>query len=129
MTGQVVLNSAGNAAFVHRLKCWADNFDAIAEGRKRAEVRTEEDRNFQAGDMLELLRTDRDGKPTEPRCRIVIEVLHVERHAGPLEIRGSRVEDAGEIGGALTPLVVLSLHHRFPKYTETPAAPPPAAKK
>lgn len=115
-----VLNASGNVAFVHRLKCWAENFDAIAEGRKRAEIRTEVDRKFKPGDMLDLLRTDHDGKETEPRTRIVVEVLHVERHAGVLELRGANVEDGGS--AAPTPLAVLSLMHRFERHTDAAPA-------
>jgi len=80
-----VLNAAGNAAILHTLKCWAEHFDAILDGRKRADIRAEEDRKFVAGDMLELVRTDREGKPTVPWTTLRIEVLHVDRHAGPLE--------------------------------------------
>lgn len=110
-----VINSAGNAAYVHRLKCWAESFDAIADCRKRCEVRLEEDRKFVAGDMLELTRTDHQGKPTEPRVQIMIEVLHVDRHAGPLEIRGADVDEGG--GLRAKQLAVLSLNHRFEKHT------------
>jgi hypothetical protein len=112
-----VVNAAGNAAYVHELKCWAESFDEILFGRKRAEVRVEEDRKFRAGDMLRLTRTDHEGKPTEPRVQLVIEVLHVERHAGPLELRGARIEDGGGVGGALSHLAVLSLSHRFERHT------------
>lgn len=117
-----VLNAAGNVAFVHRLKCWAENFDAIAEGRKRAEIRTEVDRKFKPGDMLDLLRTDHEGKETEPRTRIVVEVLHVERHAGVLELRGASPDDGGGLKEP-TPLAVLSLMHRFEMHTAPAAAP------
>jgi hypothetical protein len=122
VNGQI-LNSSGNAAYVHRLKCWAESFDAILSGYKRAEVRAEEDRKFRAGDMLELTRTDRAGDPTEPRTRLVVEILHVERHAGPLELRGARVDDGGGIGSSTPPLAVLSLHTRAAKLTEAAAAP------
>ena len=123
MSAPVVLNSAGNVAFVHRLKCWAENFDAIVSGAKRAEVRVEEDRKFKAGDMLDLTRTDHEGRATEPNVRLVIEIQHVERHAGPLELRGTRVEEAGAVAGVA--IAVLSLAHRFEKHTyEKPKATP-----
>ncbi len=111
-----VLNSSGNVAFVHRLKCWWQNFDAIALGLKRAEVRVEEDRKFKAGDMLDLLRTDVDGNETSPRTRIVIEVLHVERFAGPLELCGATPDDGGGLKER-RPIAVLSLRHSFEKHT------------
>jgi hypothetical protein len=123
-----VLNSSGNAAYVHRLKCWADNFDAIVSGHKRAEVRVEEDRKFRAGDVLELHRTDREGKETQPPTRLLVEILHVERHAGPLELRGARVDDGGGVGASTPPIAVLSLHQRATKITLEPPAAPAAAK-
>lgn len=119
-----VLNSSGNIAYVHRLKCWVESFDAIASGAKRAEVRVEEDRKFKAGDMLDLTRTNHDGKATEPSVRLVIEVLHVDRHAGPLDLCAVKPDD----GGGLVerkPIVVLSLAHRFERHTyEPPKATP-----
>ncbi len=92
-----IINSRGVAAYVHRLKCSADNFDAIASGAKRAECRLEEDRKFKAGDVLDLTRTDERGKATEPLTRIVVEVTHVDRAAGVLELRGSHSDDGGGI--------------------------------
>lgn len=121
MTGQTILNSSGNVAYVHRLKCWADSFDEILACRKRAEVRVEEDRRFKAGDMLELVRTDHDGKWSEPRVSILVEVIHVERQAGLLELRGARPDDGGGVGASTPPIAVLSLHHRFEKRTDLPA--------
>ncbi len=118
MSAQPWLNKAGNAAYVHRLKCWEDSFDAILAGKKRAEVRTEEDRKFQPGDLLELTRTDRDGRTTEPRTRAIIEVTHVDRHAGPLELRGAKPDDGGGVGAATPPIAVLSLDTRATKITD-----------
>ena len=114
-----MLNSAGNVAFVHRLKCWAESFDAIVSGAKRAEVRVEDDRKFRPGDVLDLVRTDREGKMSEPRVRLVIEILHVERHAGPLDLRGAPPDDGGL--GLPKPIAVLSLAHRFERHTEADA--------
>jgi hypothetical protein len=117
------LNAAGNAAYVHKLKCWAENFDAILDGRKRCEVRAEEDRKFRAGELLELVRTDHAGKILEPMVILRVEITHVERHAGPLELRGARPDDGGGVGSSTPPLAVLSLMtNRMHKYTFPPAA-------
>lgn len=99
---------------IHRLKCWAENFDAIAAGRKTCEVRHEDDRTFRPGDTLELTRTDRKGVPTSPLTRVVIQVSHVDRSAGDLEL-------LGRIGGgrADASLAVLSL--RGPMTVHAPA--------
>lgn len=43
----------------HRLKTWPTYFDAVARGEKLFEVRRN-DRFFQAGDYVELLRMERD---------------------------------------------------------------------
>lgn len=102
--------------FVHRLKCWSESFDAILEGKKRAEVRAEEDRKFKAGDMLELTRTDRDGNVIEPRVRLIIDVTHVERHCGPLELVGVRLGETGS--SATAALAILSLANRGAKLTD-----------
>ncbi|HZC30176.1 MAG TPA: DUF3850 domain-containing protein [Gaiellaceae bacterium] len=125
MTGQTMLNRAGNVAYVHRLKCWADNFDAIARYDKRAEVRTEEDRKFKAGDLIELTRTDVAGVPTEPRVRLIVEILHVDRMCGPLEICASPPDDGGGLVKRAA-VAVLSLDNRATKITDAPAT--PAAK-
>lgn len=119
--GPHVLNAAGNAAVVHTLKCWFEHFDAILDGKKRADVRAEDDRKFVAGDMLELVRTDREGKPTLPWTTLRIEVTHVDRHAGPLELGGRKM-----LGGddKVTPIAVLSLSQRgaLRKLDQQPAA-------
>lgn len=111
------LNAAGNVAYVHKLKCWAENFDAILSGTKRAEVREETDRKFKAGDLLELTRTDRAGVVAAPAVRILIEITHVERHAGPLELVAVKDDDGIE-STRNVPIAVLSLAQRFYKVTE-----------
>lgn len=88
----------------HRLKCWAENFDAIASGRKRAEVRAEDDRVFAVGELLELTRTDREGKPTQPETRLLVAISHVDRMAGPHELVGKTLD-----GTLPVPVAVLSL--------------------
>jgi hypothetical protein len=42
----------------HELKCWPHAFDAIKDGRKTFEVRSNKDRDFDAGDYLLLRRWD-----------------------------------------------------------------------
>jgi hypothetical protein len=44
----------------HRLKTWPEFFDAIADGRKTFEIR-KNDRGFQTGDELVLLKWDPSG--------------------------------------------------------------------
>ena len=86
---------------IHRLKCWEENFDAIVAGKKTAEARVEEDRTFRVGDQLELRRTTHDGRPTQPECRILIDVTHVDRKVGPLELVA-----LGEHGGSFAIAVI-----------------------
>jgi len=101
-------SSRAPAGNLHRLKCWSENFDAIAAGRKTCEVRHEDDRVFDVGDTLELTRTDRRGIPTTPQSRIVVQVTHVERVAGDLELIGV-LQGGTELGGLSASLAVLSI--------------------
>ena len=39
---------------IHTLKCWLDEFVAIKSGRKRFEIRREDDRHFDVGDTIVL---------------------------------------------------------------------------
>lgn len=43
----------------HKLKCWPNYFDALKSGDKTFEVR-KDDRGFQKGDILVLMRTEPD---------------------------------------------------------------------
>ena len=43
---------------IHDLKCWPKFFDAIADGRKRHDLRRSTDRDFRVGDVLNLLEFD-----------------------------------------------------------------------
>jgi Domain of unknown function (DUF3850) len=68
------------------VKCWADSYDAIVSGRKRADVRTL-DRDYLVGDIVELVRWDRErNHRTVGVCEVMI--THVERNAGPLLLFG-----------------------------------------
>jgi len=42
----------------HVLKCWPEYYDAISEGKKRFEIRREDDRKFAVGDLLVLKEWD-----------------------------------------------------------------------
>lgn len=91
---------------IHRLKCWEENFDAIVAGKKTAEARVEEASQFRVGDQLELRRTTHTGQPTQPECRVLVEVTHIDRAAGPLELAAM---DHHPRGGRLTyPIAVMS---------------------
>jgi len=45
-------------AKTHELKCWAPYFGEVLSGRKNFEVRREDDRHFEEGDLLKLRETD-----------------------------------------------------------------------
>jgi len=110
----------------HRLKCWAEHFDAIVAGTKTCDVRHEDDRVFAVGEIVELTRTDRTGKPTEPQTRIMLTISHIDRHAGDLALAGA---DAGQ--GPLTgtkPIAVLSFSRDVRQFV-TPAAAAAAGSK
>ena len=51
-------SDADREARVHNLKCWPQFFDAIAEGRKRHDLRRTHDRDFRVGDELLLREYD-----------------------------------------------------------------------
>lgn len=46
--------TADRAPIVHQLKCWPKFFDAIADGRKRHDLRRVGDRDFRVGDRMIL---------------------------------------------------------------------------
>lgn len=92
----------------HTLKCHAENFDAIVGGLKRFEVRHEDDRTFTTGDVLQLVRTDVDGRPTKPHQWCEVAVLFLSRMAGPLSILGVDPEAERKT----LPLVVMSISGR-----------------
>ena len=67
---------------IHRLKCEAPFFDAVEVGRKTAELRLD-DRGFQIGDVLELIRT-KGGVPTHDGAKLQVLVTHIVRDSdGP----------------------------------------------
>lgn len=95
------------AALTHQLKCWGGSFDAIERGDKRADVRSNDDRDFQIGDVLEFIRWDHDlDRPTGRRMQA--RVTHITMHAGDLGMLGVKLSNGGR-PGRMTGLVVLSL--------------------
>ena len=56
---------------VHRLKCWPQFFDAIAEGRKRHDLRRSHDRDFRTGDRMLLEEFDPDAPRPTGRTQVV----------------------------------------------------------
>jgi hypothetical protein len=104
----------------HRLKCWAENFDAIVEGRKTADVRHEDDRVFKVGEIVELTRTNRAGKPTEPQTRIMVTISHIDRHAGELGLVGQDLDASMTIGPK--PIAVLSFARDLRQFVAPAAA-------
>ena len=65
---------------IHTLKCWPDEFAAIKLGRKRFEIRREDDRHFDVGDTIVLRAWDpkRDVYPTT-QATLRVEVTHLTR--------------------------------------------------
>jgi ASC-1-like (ASCH) protein len=92
---------------IHRLKCWAENFDAIVDGKKTAEARVEEDRTYRVGDRLHLTRTTKEGRPTAPETHVMVDVTHIDRHAGALELHAMPI-DRLERGSVAVPIAVIS---------------------
>lgn len=50
--------TSDRAPLTHVLKCWPEFFDAIADGRKRHDLRRSTDRDFRVGDNLHLREFD-----------------------------------------------------------------------
>jgi hypothetical protein len=72
------------AATIHHLKTWPDPFEAVWQGRKRAEFR-KADRNFRVGDILHLMEFDPDKRPHFPGRWVRAEITDV-RLGGPFGI-------------------------------------------
>lgn len=56
---------------MHELKCWPKFFEAIAQGRKRHDLRRSVDRNFRVGDLLRLQEFDPDRGNYTGRTQLV----------------------------------------------------------
>jgi hypothetical protein len=52
------LTAVDRTAITHVLKSWPEFFKAVAEGRKRHDLRRSRDRDFQVGDRLRLCEFD-----------------------------------------------------------------------
>jgi hypothetical protein len=85
------------------LKIWPGDLDQIREGKKRADVRRCDDRQFRVGQVWQLVPWDIEADCRLPLQGATIRITHVERMAGPLIIAGvgRRVHQA-------IPLAVLS---------------------
>jgi hypothetical protein len=86
-----------------RLKIWPGDLDEIALGKKRADVRRCDDRNFRAGQVWELAPWDPEDDRWIDHPAIFVRITHVERMAGPLMVFGKSRRHYDPI-----PLAVLS---------------------
>jgi hypothetical protein len=71
-----------------QLKTWPGDLDQIREGKKKAEVRRCDDRQFRVGQVWELVPWDIEADCRLPLAGVYIRITHVERMAGPLIIAG-----------------------------------------
>lgn len=61
----------------HELKIWSEYYDAVVDGRKKFELRSEIDRRFEPGDELVLREVDkRSGKHTGNSCIAAVDYVH-----------------------------------------------------
>jgi hypothetical protein len=70
-------------ATIHTLKIWPVPFDAVVAGKKLADVRRSDDREFLSGDLL-LFRCWQRGEYLGP-C-VLARITNVTRHAGDLDL-------------------------------------------
>jgi hypothetical protein len=92
-----VIDTAGS------LKIWPGDLDEIQQGKKKAEVRRCDDRQFRVGQVWELIPWDVLEDMRLPMDTVHIRITHVERMAGPLIIAG-----VGRRVSQAIPLAVLS---------------------
>ncbi len=59
------------APIAHELKCWPQFFEAIAEGRKRHDLRRADDRDFHVGDRLRLREFEPEAQQYTGREQVV----------------------------------------------------------
>lgn len=71
-----IRDESDRAPVTHQLKCWPEFFDAIAEGRKRHDLRRAYDRDFRVGDRLLLGEFDPRAATYTGRTQLV-EVTYV----------------------------------------------------
>lgn len=81
---------------IHKLKTWPQYWDAVKSGDKTFEVRRD-DRGFQKGDILELLRSD-GVKTTPPGGLKLGEALSVEILRSTIRKRITYILTGGQLG-------------------------------
>lgn len=74
--------TAARPVTTHELKCWPQFFSAIADGRKRHDLRRSHDRDFAVGDQLRLREFDPDADLYTGRVQTV-EITYITSHALP----------------------------------------------
>jgi len=91
---------------LHDLKIWPQFFDAVAEGRKRAEIR-KNDRDYQDGDVLNLREFDPHTEQYTGRGVTAV-VTHVQR-IGELDATLKNVMGLNPCLAPINLLAVLSI--------------------
>ena len=86
-----------------QLKIWPGDLDEIQIGKKKAEVRRCDDRQFRVGQVWELVPWDVAEDCRLPLASVFVRITHVERMAGPLILAG-----VGRSVAQAIPLAVLS---------------------
>ncbi len=71
-----------------QLKTWPGDLDEILQGKKKAEVRRCDDRQFRVGQVWELMPWDPDAERYLELRGVFVRITHIERMAGPLLIGG-----------------------------------------
>lgn len=91
----------------HELKLWADQFESLARGLKRADIRRSDDRDFRRFDEL-LFRQYTARNDRYSGRALLARVTHLACWAGFLELYGA--EKRGLVtDGLMYPIVVLSI--------------------
>ena len=76
---------------VHELKCWPKFFEAIADGRKRHDLRRATDRDFQVGDYLRLREFDPAAQQYTGRQQLV-EVTYITSSEQPCALSAGALD-------------------------------------
>ena len=121
-----------NKPRTHLLKIWPENFDAIASGRKRADIRGVDDRSFSVGDEIVFRRWDGSAQawPRESAADLPVagfDDIDPSKHVEALRaIKGidgwlvCRVTHVEELAGDLHLFgITLCQGHRFGKLTKS----------
>ena len=90
----------------HDLKIWPQYFDAVSDGKKRAELR-KNDRDYQEGDVLNLREFDPKTDRYTGRCVTAV-VTHVQR-IGELDATLKNVMGLNPCLAPINLLAVLSI--------------------